>query len=91
MKEFPCTKCGACCKLVPDNLLSIFSLPKSPTGGCGHLKEDNSCAIYDNRPDICSVATMYKRYHSKNMTWDEYINLSLKSCEELQNKLENKK
>lgn len=87
MKEFPCTKCGACCKLVPDAVLDIFSLPKSPTGGCGYLKQDNSCSIYDNRPDICNVTKMWKKYHSSKMSWDEYIKVSLEACATLQTKL----
>lgn len=31
-------------------------------GHCVHLKEDNSCAIYENRPKLCNVEKMY--YHN---------------------------
>lgn len=91
MKEFPCTKCGACCKLVPDHILDFFKLPKAKHGGCGHLKDDNSCSIYNDRPDICNVQTMWKKVHSKSITWDQYIEISLKACEKLQEKLEKEK
>jgi Fe-S-cluster containining protein len=91
MKEFPCTKCGACCKLVPDSALQFFQLPRAKNGGCGHLNDDNSCAIYDTRPDICNVQKSWKQIHSKYITWDEYIELSLNACKVLEKELEKKK
>ena len=45
--------------------------------------------IYDFRPDICRVDKMYKRFKDK-MSWDEYIDLSYESCEQLR-ELEKKK
>ena len=47
------------------------------------------CTIYDFRPDICRVDKMYKRFKDK-MTYDEYLNLSYESCEQLR-ELEKKK
>lgn len=91
MKEFPCTKCGACCKLIPNHVLEFYKLPKAETGGCGHLKDDNSCSIYDTRPDICSVQKTWKKVHSKKLSWDEYISYSVKACEILQSSLEKQK
>ncbi len=43
-----CSKCGACC-VAPD----ISSLGKALGVRCPHLKDDNLCAIYENRPQIC--------------------------------------
>ena len=37
--RFNCEKCGACCKTVK----------------CKMLTQDNLCAIYDIRPEICKV------------------------------------
>jgi uncharacterized protein len=43
-----CTRCGACC-VAPD----IAALDKPLGLRCPHLTEDNLCAIYDRRPQIC--------------------------------------
>ena len=43
-----CTRCGACC-VAPD----IAALGKPLGVRCPHLAEDNLCAIYQDRPDIC--------------------------------------
>ena len=43
-----CTRCGACC-VAPD----IAALGKPLGVRCPHLGEDNLCAIYEDRPDIC--------------------------------------
>ncbi len=52
--SFPCTKCGACCKVagyIPD-----FPEPLLPgTKTCVHLAADNSCVIYRARPDVCRI------------------------------------
>ncbi len=91
MTEFPCTKCGACCKLAPDSVLEYYSLPKAEGGGCGHLKEDNTCAIYETRPDVCNVKTRWeKMYKLSNVKWEEYIQINVKACEILQAELEKK-
>jgi len=43
-----CTRCGACC-VAPD----ISSLGKPLGVRCAHLTEENLCAVYDDRPQIC--------------------------------------
>jgi Fe-S-cluster containining protein len=43
-----CTKCGACC-VAPD----IAALGKPLGVRCPHLTDDNLCAVYENRPQIC--------------------------------------
>uniref|UniRef100_A0A6M3L4T4 Putative zinc-or iron-chelating protein n=1 Tax=viral metagenome TaxID=1070528 RepID=A0A6M3L4T4_9ZZZZ len=42
--KFNCEKCGSCCKAV----------------GCELLTKNNLCSIYEDRPDICRVDTMYE-------------------------------
>lgn len=78
--KFNCDGCGACCKLVPDQLLEMYSLPRAPNGGCGHLV-DNKCSIYESRPDVCSVRTMWERNHRANYSWDEYCEMTEKICD----------
>ncbi|MBX5482375.1 MAG: YkgJ family cysteine cluster protein [Myxococcaceae bacterium] len=43
-----CTRCGACC-VAPD----IAALNKPVGLRCPHLTDDNLCAIYERRPQIC--------------------------------------
>lgn len=43
-----CTQCGACC-VAPD----IAALDKPLGLRCPNLLEDNRCAVYENRPQIC--------------------------------------
>lgn len=50
--NFPCTKCGACCKR--SYLLPFFIYTNSKTGICSKL-ENNLCSIYYQRPDICKI------------------------------------
>jgi Fe-S-cluster containining protein len=43
-----CTACGACC-VAPD----IAALDKPLGLRCPHLQDDNRCAVYERRPQIC--------------------------------------
>ncbi len=47
-KPVECTRCGACC-VAPD----IAALDKPLGLRCPHLKEDNLCDVYEDRPAIC--------------------------------------
>lgn len=52
--SFPCTKCGACCKMA--GALPNFPEPLLPASRqCSHLLPDMTCAIYDHRPDVCCI------------------------------------
>ena len=68
MDNFPCTKCGLCCKQLANtlanrhslpqklqDLLSIFPYKAKPDGSCPKLTEDGLCSVYDSRPIICNV------------------------------------
>ena len=75
MDNFPCTKCGLCCKQLGDtlankdslpqklqDLLSIFPYRPKPDGSCPKLTEDGLCSVYESRPIICNIklsATLY--------------------------------
>jgi Fe-S-cluster containining protein len=78
--SFNCDGCGACCRLVPDVLLEAYNLPKSERGGCGYLV-DNKCSIYESRPDVCSVRTMWEKNHRAIMSWDDYCAMTEKICD----------
>lgn len=56
MSGFPCTKCGACCKLA--GLVDGFSEPVLyPNGPCVHLARNGQCVIYKLRPKECRIVS----------------------------------
>jgi Fe-S-cluster containining protein len=80
---FPCTGCGACCKHIDSsNQLKDFDLGN---GTCKHLNlVDNSCNIYDNRPDICRVDKMFDIEYYKEYTREEFYRKNAEICNYLQ-------
>jgi Fe-S-cluster containining protein len=48
-------------------------------GPCKFLTEDNLCAIYETRPDICHVSMAHELL-SPSQTWDEYVSDSIAAC-----------
>lgn len=75
---FPCDQCGLCCK----HLEKIPQLKEfdSGNGRCIYLMDNNLCAIYENRPDICNISKMYESIFCKQMSEDEYIRRNLAGC-----------
>tara|TARA_R100000781_G_scaffold7089_1_gene6955 strand:+ start:871 stop:1287 length:417 start_codon:yes stop_codon:yes gene_type:complete len=68
MDDFPCTKCGLCCKnianlylnkpnlpLVLRDLIDVFPYKTKPDGSCSKLTDDGQCSVYDSRPIICNI------------------------------------
>lgn len=52
--SYPCTKCGACCKLA--GAIKNFPEPlKTASRQCVHLMANMKCAIYGSRPDVCRI------------------------------------
>jgi Fe-S-cluster containining protein len=81
MVKFPCTQCGACCKRAGETGL----MPSKKDGSCIYLSDDNRCSIYSQRPDICSVYKMYKKYKTKKLlpkgtSERDYYKLTAKIC-----------
>lgn len=58
--SFPCTKCGACCRRVGSSPYSEHLAGRD--GRCRHLNADNTCSIYEQRPDVCRVDLMLERF-----------------------------
>lgn len=81
---FFCDGCGICCK-------HIGHIPQlrhfdNGYGRCVHLGEDNLCAIYDKRPEICNVALMYEKHYKAQYTQEEFYSLNTQVCEALKGK-----
>jgi Fe-S-cluster containining protein len=81
-KPFACYQCGACCYFLP--IVPGYEHYKHDTKGhCKYLLQDNSCSIYEKRPDICRVDVQYK-LQTTISSWDEYCEKSLKVCRKLE-------
>lgn len=82
--DFPCTKCGACCK----NISGIKELESYDLGNgvCRHLGENNECRIYADRPAICRVNVMYERVYRQIYSKEKFYALNIESCKVLQEK-----
>ena len=78
--KFPCEKCGECCR----HISGIPELAEYDRGDgvCVHLK-GVLCEIYDHRPDICNVETMFRKVFSKLMTREEFFAKNLDACKVL--------
>ncbi|MBR6664955.1 MAG: YkgJ family cysteine cluster protein [Lachnospiraceae bacterium] len=78
---FPCERCGLCCKHI-EKIPELKDLD-SGDGRCIHLQDNNLCAIYESRPDICRVDRMYELVFVKQMSEDEYISINIEGCNAL--------
>ena len=82
---FPCTSCGLCCQ----NISNIKELKEFDLGNgvCKYFNHiDNSCKIYQDRPDICQVDKMFDIKYHKYFTKEEFYIENAKVCNNLQDK-----
>jgi Fe-S-cluster containining protein len=63
--------------------ISEFPYDINPDGSCSKLSGD-ICSVYENRPFVCRVDSMYEKYWSKIMSRDDWYAESRKSCTKLQ-------
>lgn len=80
-KQFNCWKCGACCKFC-DKVEELKHFDRGD-GVCVNLLPDNSCSIYETRPEICNTNRMYEKLYKPVITWDQYLTYSEKVCKML--------
>lgn len=80
--EWKCTKCGQCCKHV--GIVPGFERMAMPDGSCMFLTPDNLCEIYDRRPKICNVATVYHELYEGRISEEEFYRMTQEACEKLQ-------
>lgn len=84
MKEFPCTKCGACCRNV--HLSKLTAYLDSGNGVCLYYDIKTSlCKIYKKRPDICNIEKYYKEHFKNTIKWDKFVEINLIACKQLNN------
>ena len=77
---FNCSKCGECCRHI--GFIPQLSAFDNGNGVCIHLK-GNLCDIYESRPDICNVETMYEKVYSKLYTRNEFYRLNEIACKKI--------
>ena len=58
MSGFLCSQCGACCR----EAANLGLMPDRGDGACVHLQKDNSCGIYESRPEFCKVIGTKEQY-----------------------------
>ena len=86
--KFPCTKCGACCKMAAKMKL----VPTNDKGDCMFLTEKNECSIYDKRPEICNVSRMFKKHKKdgvipKKLPKKDYYKINAELCNKFMDEL----
>ena len=87
---FPCTQCGACCRVL-DTI--DCDLPYDETGRCDYLVDTaqpdgrlvSLCSIYDTRADHGCPTLNSVKY--PDMSWIEYYEFMIKGCNLLQARL----
>lgn len=78
--DFPCDRCGACCRN-----LWMFGKPyewllDSQNGMCRYFDtKSNLCLIYPIRPIICNIQIGYKILFN-NISFEEFIYRNIKGC-----------
>lgn len=53
--RFQCSQCGACCRKAG----SLGLMEDRGDGACIYLTEENTCSIYDKRPELCNMEKMW--------------------------------
>lgn len=93
--NFACSGCGLCCRNVGEvieiaksyegddpsiNEIKKFPYEAKEDGSCEMLGEDGKCKVYETRPDICSVETMYSKHHAKETSKKRYFLKNAEIC-----------
>lgn len=82
MSDFPCTGCGECCKKILGRLVEIGFAEEG--GQCKHLQEDNSCGIYDSRPDECRMDKVKIAWGASHLSDEEWNKKRADICNRIQ-------
>ena len=81
---FPCSRCGECCRHID----RVPQLKMYDNGeGCCVFLNGNECTIYETRPEVCRVDTMYEKYYAHQYSREEFWALNEQVCHILQNNM----
>lgn len=79
---FKCDKCGDCCRNLHKS--TIYKNLHNGDGVCRYLK-GNLCSIYEDRPLTCRVDECYDVIFKGRLSYEDYIQINYKYCNELKN------
>lgn len=91
LSNFKCDKCGSCCRNVErwrnnskklSELLGVelvFPI-RDINGICEYLSEDNTCTIYDRRPDVCRTGYIFSLLKKLGFLDKEILLMQKQSC-----------
>lgn len=83
--NFPCDKCGACCRHLKLFGEAYAWLVDVYTGMCRYFDaESNLCVIYPIRPVICNLALGHALLFA-DMPWAEFVEKNMQACKLLKN------
>lgn len=86
-KDFPCEKCGCCCRSLAG--CGLYADLDRGDGVCRYFDiKSKLCLIYDKRPEKCNISKMYSLYFADQYTWEEFIDVNKKACNLLRFKLQ---
>lgn len=68
---------------MPPSLLALLHLRLKPDGSCCFLEPDNTCAIYEHRPDLCNI----DKWKPEKLTPDEWYEFCKNWCQEIKKRL----
>lgn len=92
VKEFPCTKCGACCRMVGHISKHINKdlFPAEwilPDGSCKNLTKENTCGVYKDRPNVCNIRKISQLTNMNEKQRDYFYHENAIMCNTLMDKM----
>jgi Fe-S-cluster containining protein len=85
--KFQCSQCGVCCKRAGK---SGF-MPDRGDGACIYLTKENTCSIYDTRPELCNMEKMWAKRNKeldlelRGITKKDYFIENSEACNYMMN------
>lgn len=83
--KYPCSMCGSCCKRVNKAVENIdvgepFPYKWDETGRCENLNQDNSCAVYENRPLLCNIDAIADKFGIEKV---QFYKANISACNKM--------
>ncbi len=86
VKDFACSRCGACCRQLP-LFHGIYDDLDRGDGVCRHFDEQTDlCGIYECRPEMCNVRHSYALF-KQHLSWESYVERTTLGCKFLRAQL----
>lgn len=83
LTPFPCTACGLCCKRVGQSEQTEWL--NRGDGTCRYYDDATQlCTIYETRPLVCRVEDYYQDRLSNAISWQKFVQINLKVCQQFQ-------